>query len=254
MLSYNNMADVAYDITCIVDRKINEARVDLDTEEQKIIDLLILVEDKAKEYRLVNISSLAREGDRLAGKVVELVGSLCGYVEKNVHPLAADQARFEQPDEIPMQSIYIQEESLSEHILLSASLVETLAALLKVKPLDDPEVISNCIELIKNACELEKDSVTEEKWPDSEDPSGMIGCTYSQLQVYYPKKYPDIAQGFKDTFRYDADKLLDTANNILKEISGSPDIDKCFCEASQLLFDASNLVGRASRWLASQCG
>lgn len=250
---YNNMADVAYDITCTVNRKINEARVDLDTKEQKIIDLLISVEDKAKEYRLVNISSLTREEDRLAGRIVELVGSLCGYVEKNIHPLT-DQASFEQPDEIPMQSIYIQGESLSEYILHSASLVETLAGLLKVKPLDDPEVISNCIELIKNACKLEKDSVTE-KWPDSEDPRGMIGCTYSQLQVYYPKKYPDIAQGFKDTYQCDADELLDTAKNILEEISGpSPDIDKCFCEASQLLFDASDLVGRASRWIASQCG
>ena len=75
------------------------------------------VEKRPKEYRLINISSLVAEKDRLAGNVVELVGSLCECVEKHVPPLATNQPIANQPDEIPMESIYLQGTSLSNYIL-----------------------------------------------------------------------------------------------------------------------------------------
>lgn len=254
MSSYNNMADVAYDITRIVNQMIKRAQRDLDNREQKIIDHLIRVEKRPIEHRLINISSLVAEKDQLAGNVVELVGSIGKCVEKHVSPLHTDQSpTVGQPDEIPMESIYLQGKSLSNHILVSASLAGVLEGLLKVKLLDDPETKSNSRALIKNACELEKDSVTEKKWEslsESEDPGGMMGCTYSQLLIYYEK----IAPGFRETFQSETDTYLDRANKILEEINEpSPNIDKCFHEASQLLFDASDLVKRASRWIASQC-
>lgn len=254
MSSYNNMAGVAYDITRIVNKMIKRAQRDLDNREQKIIDHLIRVEKISKEHRLINISSLMGEKDRLAGKVVELVGSIGECVEKHVPSLHTDQSlRVGQPDEIPMTSIYILGKSISNHILLSASLAGVLAGLLKGEPLDDHETNFHSRALIKNACELEKDSVIRENWeslPDSKDPGGMIGHTYSQLVTYYEKIAPD----FRDTFQSEADTYLDRANKILKEISSpSPDFDKCFHEASQLLFDASDLVGRASRWIPLEC-
>ncbi len=253
MATYNNMADVAYDIARIVNQLIKRARRNLDTQEQEIIDLLTRVEERPKEYRLISISSLTAEKDRLSGNVVELVGSLCECVEKHVPPLATDQPFANQPDEIPMESIYFQGKSLSNYISMSSSLVGLLEVSLKDKPLEDPETESNSKKLIENACKLEKNSVIKENWkslPDTEDPDGMIGCTYSQLLLYYPR----IAPKFKRTFQPDADKYLDTANNILDKITEpSPNIDMCFRDASQLLFDASDLVGRASRWIASQC-
>lgn len=249
------MADVAYDITRIVNQMIKRAQRDLDNREQKIIDHLIRVEKRPIEHRLINISSLIGEKDRLAGKVVELVGSIGECVEKHVSPLHTDQSlRVGQPDEIPMTSIYILGKSLSNHILLSASLAGVLASLLKDEPLDDHEINFYSRALIKNACELEKDSVIKENWeslPDSKDPGGMIGHTYSQLVTYYEK----IAPGFRDTFQSEADTYLDRANKILEKIKGpSPNIDKCLQEASELLFDASGLVKRASRWIPLKCG
>ncbi|MGD2250775.1 MAG: hypothetical protein PVF58_20450 [Candidatus Methanofastidiosia archaeon] len=249
-MAYNNMADVAYGITRIVNQMIKRARRDLDTREQEIIDQLVKAEKRPMEHHLINISSLMGEKDRLAGTVVELVGSIGECVEKHVPPY---HLTVNQPDEIPMESIYLQGKSLSNYILLSALLTGVLEGILNEKLLDDPEIKSNSKTLIINACELEKGSVTEKKWEslsDTKDPGGMIYCTYGQLLVYYP----EIAPEFKRTFQPDADTYLDRANEILDKINElSPDTDKCFRDTSELLFDASELVKRASRWIPTMC-
>ena len=253
-MAYNNMAGVAYNITRIVNQMIKRARRDLETREQKIIDQLVRMENSPIEDRLIYISSLVAEEDRLTGTVVELVGSIGECVEKHVPPLNTVQSPpLSQPDEIPMKSIYLQMKSLSNHILLSGSQTGVLEGLLNKRQFDDPEIEFNSKTLIINACELEKGSVTEKKWEplSKSDPGGMMGCTYNQLQIYYP----EIAPKFRDKFQSEADKYLGRADEILEKIKKpSPNSDKCLQEASELLFDASGLVKRASRWIPLKCG